>query len=178
MAISFTVNNSVLVLNKIGRIYYKSQRQKELAEKLDVALFSIESQISQINSHLKWIDKEPELPIPIYRKMPVQMYGGVSQHQTGYIDQCMTISPGPASSVVPFFTANILSQPGDSGTLLVSGHHSESQKPYMNEKYSSITNAMLGMLVEGSRTTKGLVTVFRPMIDILRQLKINPSFSG
>lgn len=159
---------------KIGRTYYHSPRQKELAEKLDVALFRIENQVHKINSHLKWIDNVPELPIPIYAHMPVQMYGGVSKHQTGYIDQSMTIFPGSASSVVPFFTANIPSQPGDSGTLLVSGHHSQNQVPYMNEKYSSITNAMLGMLVEGSKKTNGSVTVFRPMMDILQQLKIKP----
>ncbi|MEM7712367.1 MAG: hypothetical protein AAF349_02030 [Cyanobacteria bacterium P01_A01_bin.68] len=159
---------------KIGRTYYNSPRQKELAQKLDVALFKIENSLTKINSHLKWMDNAPELPIPVYARMPVQMYGGVSKHQTGYIDQSMTISPGPASSVVPFFTANIPSQYGDSGTLLVSGHHSENQESCMNKKYLSITNAMLGMLVEGSRGNNGLVTVFRPMIDILQQLKIRP----
>jgi allophycocyanin beta subunit len=159
--------------NKIGRTNYSSPRQKECAEKLDVALFRIENQVHKTNTHLKWIDETPERPIPVYAHMPVQMYGGVSKHQTGYIDQSMTIFPGSASSVVPFFTANISSQPGDSGTLLVSGHYSENQVPYMNEKYSSIRNAMLGMLIEGSRGTNGSVTVFRPMMDILSQLKIS-----
>lgn len=167
---------------KIGKIVYTSPVQEELARKLDVSLVKPIVPI-QTNPLLKWIPVIPRPPVILTRGMLVQMYGGVSGHQTGYIDYSGFMNFGPVSSAVPNFTAQISSQPGDSGSLLVIGN--DTGDPFINsaiegyeeEFLKTVRFAMAGMLVEGSTSgTYPNMTIFRPISTIFQQLKVKAAY--
>jgi len=172
---------------KIGEISYVSHVQKDLAQKLDVSLIKPLNPL-QVNPLLKWIPVVPKPPVMATRGMFVQMYGGVSKHQTGYIDYSEMINLGPISSAIPCFTAIVPSQPGDSGSLLVIGNEAgdpfahATTEGYSKEWLEAVRFAMAGILIEGSVAGTYLnMTVFRPMSTVFQYLKVRaayPSFES
>lgn len=170
---------------KIGEVSYNSSIQEERAEKIDVSLVKPTDTL-QINSYLKWEQVVPKPPIEVIKRgMRVQMYGGSSKHQTGYIDYSEMLDFGPVSSVVPHFTAIINAQPGDSGALLITGHGTSGdpeqdgkERGYSEAYLDSKRFAMLGILIEG--TIRGAfqnVVIFRPIDTVFLYLKVKPYFS-
>lgn len=171
------------VHTKIGEVVYNitNSQQQSLAEKLDIALIKLSTDQDYIlKPHLRWVDEYPKKPVPILSGMPVQMFGGISEHTLGAVDESMIIYPGPNQSIVPDFSVTISSQPGDSGSLLVVGHHSKVPIPefledYMSGDWANLVYSMQGVLLAGSvRTLYGSKAIFRPMITILHWLKLEP----
>ncbi len=169
---------------KIGEIFYTSYIQEELAQKLDISLIK-PTVPSQINPLLKWVPIVPKPPVILSRGMLVQMYGGVSGHQTGYVDYSGFMNFGPISSAIPYFTALIPSQPGDSGSLLVMGNGNGDPfvnaaiEGYTEEYLETVRFAMAGMLVEGSTVGTYLnMTIFRPISTIFQYFKVKAAYPG
>jgi phycocyanin beta chain len=170
---------------KIGEVSYDKIIHEDYAKDLDVSLIKPTGTL-QINSYLKWVQVVPKPPIDVIkREMRVQMYGGTSKHQTGHIDYSQMLDFGPISSVVPFFTAIIKAQPGDSGALLITGHgtsgdpEEDGKKRGYSEAYlDSKRFAMLGILLEGAihGAFQNVVT-FRPIDTVFLRLKVKPYFS-
>jgi len=169
---------------KIGEISYNSPIQEELAEKIDVSLIKPIDTL-RINSYTKWADVPPKPPIEVVKRgMRVQMYGGTSKHQIGYIDYSGMLDLGPISSVVPNFTAIINAQPGDSGALLIAGHGTSGdpepngkERGYSEAYLDSKRFATLGILIEG--TIRGAfqnVVIFRPIDTVFLYLKVKLYF--
>lgn len=166
---------------KVGEVIYdtKNIQRQNRADKLDIALVRIDTeQECLLKPHLRWVDEYPRKPIPILAGMPVQMFGGSSGHVLGTIDESMILYPGPNPSVIPYFSATIPSQSGDSGALLVVGHHSKLPVPEFVEEYISndwgrLVYSMQGILLAGSvRTIYGNKAIFRPMITVLHELEL------
>jgi phycocyanin beta chain len=167
---------------KIGEISYDSPVQEELAKKVDASLIRPIDSLP-INLSARWANTALKSPVEIARRgMLVQMYGGTSKHQTGYIDYSGMLEFGPVSSAVPYFTAIINAKPGDSGALLVTGHGTYGdpelngkEKGYSEAYLDSRRFAMLGMLVEGSvQGTFQSTVIFRPMDIVFLYLKVKP----
>lgn len=166
---------------KIGEVICNTTffHQQSLAEKLDIALVKLNTDQDYIlKPYLRWVDEYPKKPVPILSGMPVQMFGGISEHILGAVDESMIIYPGPNQSIVPNFSVTVSSQPGDSGSLLVVGHHSKVPVPefleeYMSENWANLVYSMQGVLLAGSvRTPYGSKAIFRPMITVLHWLKL------
>ncbi|NJM49022.1 MAG: hypothetical protein HC860_25025 [Alkalinema sp. RU_4_3] len=89
---------------------------------------------------------------------------------------------GPVSAVVPHFTAIINAQPGDSGSLLITGHGTSGDpelhgkdRGYSETYLDSKRFAMLGILIEG--TIRGAfqnIVIFRPIDTVFLYLKVKP----
>ncbi|MEZ2236249.1 hypothetical protein [Microcoleus sp.] len=168
---------------KIGEVIQDTTNllQQSFAEKLDIAVIKlITDQDCLIKPYLRWVDEYPKKPVPISSGMPVQMFGGISGHMLGIVDQSMIIYPGPNQSIVPDFSVTIPSQPGDSGSLLVVGHNSKVPIPefleeYMSEDWTNLVYSMQGVLLAGSvSSVYGNKAIFRPMITVLHWLKLQP----
>ena len=103
----------IKVNTKIGEVVDNTEnsRQKNLMEKLDIALIKLSADQEYIlKPHLRWVDEYPKKPVPIVSGMPVQMFGGTSKHTLGFIDESMIIYPGPNQSIVPNFSVTVSSQ--------------------------------------------------------------------
>lgn len=170
---------------EIGRIDDNTEdiSRQRYSEQLDIALVKTNSEHEYFfNPELNWIDQYPKKPIPILSAMPVQMFGGISGHQIGIVDQSMIIHPGPNPSITPYFSATISSQPGDSGALLVVGHDSKMASPkhieeYMSDDWDGMSYSMQGILLAASvKNIPSTKAVFRPMITVLDWLNVIPYF--
>jgi allophycocyanin beta subunit len=171
---------------KVGEVIYDTEniQWQNLADQLDITLVRIDpDQNCLLKPHLRWVDEYPRKPIPIFAGMPVQMFGGSSGHVLGTIDESMIIYPGPNPSIIPNFSATIPSQSGDSGALLVVGHHSKLPVPdyleeYISDDWHSLVYCMQGILLAGCvGTMYGNKAIFRPMINVLHWLKLQPYLS-
>ena len=149
----------------------------ETDKNLDAAIAALESPW-QVDYRIKAIDLVPAAPIWPYSDMPVQFVGGMSGHQQGWLDVVNSIPVGGERlGIVPHFRATTLSQRGDSGALLLSGHGTASPIPEAFSMYTSadyqesLTCAMLGLLIAGPSTEATTVTraqtYFTPIIMIL-----------
>lgn len=121
----------------------------------------LDAAIAKILDPLKW-DKvikglaiSPSAPVFVTTGLSVQYQGGVSGSQFGTVDVVNRVAPGQyrvGSS--PSFTVLADGKPGDSGSLIITGHGNQTnlpqafinQNPQLANLYS---NAMLGILLAG-----------------------------
>jgi hypothetical protein len=123
-------------------------------------------------------DSLPALPIPATSDMPIRMWGGVSQHQEGRVDQALRTPAGAGAIglLVPF-SAVILSAPGDSGALLVArpGTSFGSLATAAPAPGDPLTGAMIGMLLAGPnpRIPQPSPEVWAvPMMEVLERFRL------
>lgn len=132
---------------------------------------------------VKGTDLVPAAPVIATSDMPVQMYGAISGHRLGYINQAVQI-PANASAVgmLPTFSVEIACAHGDSGALLVSGRGAqpavpEWQRKHMSSAYlDSLTCAMLGVLKAGpppgADPNLRPQAIFVPVLHVLNELGV------
>lgn len=132
---------------------------------------------------VKGTDLVPAPPVIATSDMPVQMYGAVSGHRVGYINQAVQI-PANATAVgmLPTFAVEIACAHGDSGALLVTGRGAqppvpEWQRKHMSSAYlDSLTCAMLGVLKAGpppdADPSLRPQAIFVPVLHILNELGV------
>ena len=190
-------NNALLVL---GAQHVLGEYGDELIAELPVAekvghvmeySYEVDAAIAEliepfaIDFRIKTLNIVPAAPIPPYSNMPVQLVGGISGHQKGFIDQALNYpSRGFALGFVSRVTASIQTQGGDSGALLLSGHDDKPGIPPGYEKYVSYefvktqNCAMIGMLVAGPSEQASSATraqsYFNSIIDVLTALDVEP----
>jgi hypothetical protein len=149
---------------------------------LDAAIAEI-SEPWMIDYRVRDMNLVPAAPIFPFSDMPVQFVGGTSGHQQGWIHSVNSIPVGgKAAGVIPHFTSDIRSQPGDSGALLITSHGQASPFPAafartMHPNYLEATTcAMLGILVAGPSSTMSPatrpLTYITPILTVLDDFKM------
>jgi hypothetical protein len=136
-----------------------------------------------IDYRMKELDMLPAAPVPPYNGMPVQLVGGISGLKTGWVNNS-NIMPLNSSkiSLSPQISTDIVAVPGDSGSVLLSGHRHISALPssFSGMTYSafeeSMKAAILGILVAGpsqsiAPTTRP-ETYFRIINEVLAVLDL------
>jgi hypothetical protein len=156
----------------------------ETSDLLDVATI-IPSEPNRIDLRLPNLDILPSPPVMPYTGMPVQMFGGASGHQKGYVHESIGF-PLTTHRIgfISWIVVDIVAAPGDSGALLVSGHDIQSaiepaQARYMSRGYfDSMVCSMLGVLRAGpgpnASSTTTPVCYFSPVLQIFDALQIKP----
>jgi hypothetical protein len=171
----YAVLSSRSLSTKIGKV-------KAISQPTDMGLAEL-SQPYLCDYRIKGADIVPASPVIATSDMPVQMYGAVSGHKLGYLNQAIQI-PANATAVgmLPTFAVDIPCAHGDSGALLVSGRGTQPAVPEWQQKYmspayvESLRCAMLGVLKAGpppdADPNLRPQAIFVPMLHILNELGV------
>jgi hypothetical protein len=125
----------------------------------------------------------PAAPLLPTTSMNIQYVDQNGIIQTGHIWQTNLFAPGQATiGVTPSFTCSFVASPGDSGALIMTGHHGRSALNH----YSGVTSpqvldmyrsAMLGHILGGASGGPASVpsqTIGIPIVEVLSSLSVDP----
>jgi hypothetical protein len=157
-------------------------RVKGIDSDLDVGIAEI-SEPYLCDFRIKGPDLVPASPVIATSDMQVQMFGALSGHQTGFLNQGVQIpANAKTAGMFPMFTAEINCVHGDSGALLVTGNGTEPAVPRWQRKHMApayldcVTCAILGVLKAGpppdadpSLRRQGY---FVPILQVLNELSV------
>lgn len=150
---------------------------------------ALDAAIARVFDPIKW-DKtikgltiSPSAPVFVTTGLSVQFEGGVSGSQYGTVDVVNRVAPGQyrvGSS--PSFTVLADGKPGDSGSLIITGHGNQTNLPQafinQNPQLASLySNAMLGMLLAGPGPgypkQEPAKIIARPILEIGARFNLN-----
>lgn len=170
------------------RVFSKGPNSAEVGQVIDIDS-GLDAAIAELREpyivdyRVRDINIIPAAPVMPYSDMPVQIVGGVSGNQLGWLDLVNSIPVGSEKiGVIPHFRASIQANPGDSGALLLSGHGGQCPLPpdHLKNAYPGykeiMTCAMLGILVAGPSSSPSITTrpqaYFTPIFPILNRFKL------